>query len=98
LAKVEYKPNRAVIFLHTPYSFHGVERLQNNGEVKRKTLYVDYYSKSTKPFDHMKFDFSNIWFKHDTTFRLPQLTDYFKLKNRNYAKAYAKYMLRRFIK
>ncbi|MHA8097999.1 2OG-Fe(II) oxygenase [Aquirufa aurantiipilula] len=98
LAKVEYKPNRAVIFLHTPYSFHGVERLQNNGEVKRKTLYVDYYSQTTNPFDHMQFDFSNKWFKHDTTFRLPQLTDYLKSKNKNYAKAYVKYLFRRLIK
>jgi Rps23 Pro-64 3,4-dihydroxylase Tpa1-like proline 4-hydroxylase len=97
LSKVEYKPNRAVIFLHTPFSFHGVERLQNNGEVMRKTLYVDYYSRTTNPFNHMKFDFSNKWFKHDTTFRLPHLSDYLKLKNKNYTKAYIKYLLRRII-
>ena len=97
-AKIEYKPNRAVIFLHTPYSFHGVEKLHNNGEIKRKTLYVDYYSTTTNPFAHMKFDFSNKWFKHDTTFRLPNLKDYLKLKNKNYAKAYVKYLVRRLMK
>ena len=97
-AKVEYKPNRAVIFLHTPYSFHGVEPLHGNGEIKRRTLYVDYYSITKDPFAHMHFDFSNKWFKHDTTFRLPNLTDYFKYKNLNYSKAYLKYLIRRIMK
>jgi Rps23 Pro-64 3,4-dihydroxylase Tpa1-like proline 4-hydroxylase len=95
LAKVEYKPNRAVIFLHTPFSFHGVERLQNNGDIKRKTLYVDYYSTSTNPYSHMKLDFSNKWFKHDTTFRFHSLLDYLKIRNKNYAKAYAKYLIKK---
>lgn len=97
LAKVDYKPNRAVIFLHTPYSFHGVERLQNNGEIKRKTLYVDYYSTSFDPFANMKFDFPNKWFKHDTTFRLPKFFDYLKYRNLIYSKAYLKYIFRKLV-
>lgn len=94
-AKVEYKPNRAVIFLHTPYSFHGVERLMNNGEVRRRTLYVDYYSLSKNPFEHMKLDFPNKWFKHGTTFVMPRFLDYFKPKNKKYTKTYIKYLLTR---
>jgi hypothetical protein len=91
IAKVDYKPNRAIVFLHTPYSFHGVDRLKGNGSTVRKTLYVDYYSKSFEPFKDMKFDFPNKWFKHDTTFRLPKFLDYFKSKNRYYAKTYFNY-------
>ncbi len=33
--KVPYRQNRAVIFLHTPYSFHGVERINMNTTLKR---------------------------------------------------------------
>ncbi len=97
LAKIEYRPNRAVIFLHTPYSFHGVDRLLNNGSIKRRTLYVDYYSTSINPFGHLELNFSNKWFKHDTTFRLPNFNEYFKIKNLNYSKAFIKYWIRRLI-
>lgn len=93
VAKVDYKPNRAIVFLHTPYSFHGVDRLKGNGSIVRKTLYVDYYSESFDPFQDMKFDFPNKWFKHSTTFRLPNFLDYFKKKNRYYLKTYLKYWL-----
>ena len=91
-SKVEYMPNRAVIFLHTPYSFHGVDRLKDNGDIKRKTLYIDYYSESLTPFKYMELPFKNHWFKHGTTFILPKLSDYLKSKNRNYAKTYIKYL------
>ena len=91
-SKVDYMPNRAVIFLHTPYSFHGVDRLKDNGDIKRKSLYVDYYSESLTPFKHMDLSFKNHWFKHGTTFTLPKLSDYIKWKNRNYAKTYLKYL------
>lgn len=90
--KVDYMPNRAVIFLHTPYTFHGVDRLKDNGDIKRKSLYVDYYSESFTPFKHMELPFKNHWFKHGTTFRLPRLSDYIKWKNRMYAKTYIKYL------
>ena len=62
ISKVEYRANRAVIFLHTPYSFHGVERLKNNGYVKRKLLYVDYYSDSYNPYKNFNLSFPNKWF------------------------------------
>ena len=92
VSKVPYKKNRAVIFLHTPYSFHGVERLKDNN-VKRKVIYVDYYSESFKPFKHLKFRFSNDWFSHGTTFILKNKLDYFKRKNWSYAKSFIKYKL-----
>ena len=90
ISKVTYKKNRAVIFLHTPYSFHGVEKLKNNN-VKRKVIYVDYYSESFKPFKHLEFSFPNEWFSHGTTFILQNKLDYIKKKNWPYAKSYIKY-------
>lgn len=93
VSKVKYKKNRAVIFLHTPFSFHGVESLYGNENIKRKTLYVDYYSESFDPFNKMKFDFPNKWFKHGTTFVMPEITDYLKLRNWPYTKSLLKYKL-----
>lgn len=94
LKEIEYVPNRAVIFLHTPYSFHGVSEIKNNQE-NRATLYVDYYSKSKKPFEHMTLSFSNKWFEHGTCFVLPKKIDYFKLKNFYYTKTLFFYNLRK---
>lgn len=93
IAKIDYVPNRAVIFLHTPYSFHGVERLNNNGDKKRKLLYVDYYSNSINPYDHFELNFPNKWFSHGTTFVLKNKTDFFKIKNWTYTKSLIKYNL-----
>lgn len=93
VSKIKYKKNRAVVFLHTPYSFHGVERLKNNKSLKRKTLYVDYYSESMKPFENFDLDFPNKWFKHGTTFVLPKSIDYLKFKNWSYTKSLIKYKI-----
>jgi Rps23 Pro-64 3,4-dihydroxylase Tpa1-like proline 4-hydroxylase len=83
---VEYRPNRAVIFLHTPFSFHGVSPLVGNGDIKRKILYVDYYSTSYQPYKGMNLDFPAKWFDHPTTFKLNSKRDYLKPKNRAYLK------------
>ncbi len=93
ISKVEYVPNRAVIFLHTPYSFHGVERLKNNDNKKRKLLYVDYYSDSISPYKHLNLKFPNKWFSHGTTFVLPKRVEYLKMKNWPYTKSVIKYKL-----
>ena len=49
LKSIEYIPNRAVIFLHSPFTFHGVTKIHDN-LTKRSTIYVDYYSKSNNPY------------------------------------------------
>lgn len=95
ISKVEYKENRAVIFLHTPYSFHGVERIESNSNKKRRTIYVDYYSESFQPYDKIKLNFSSRWFKHGTTFKLNSCADYFKINNHHYTKAFLQYHLNR---
>ena len=97
LSKISYKPNRAVIFLHTPYSFHGVGRVSKDSKLKRRTLYVDYYSKSYDPYANMKLNFDNHWFKHGTTFVLSKATDYLKYKNRFYTLNSLRYKMSRFL-
>lgn len=96
IKEIDYIPNRAVIFLHTPYSFHGVSQIKNNTE-NRATLYVDYYSKNKRPFEHMQLNFSNKWFKHGTCFILSDKKQYFKPKNFYYIKTYLKYHFNRIL-
>lgn len=93
---VEFIPNRAVIFLHSPFTFHGVTNIKNN-LTKRSTIYVDYYSKNLKPYSHLKLDFKNVWFKHPTTFILPKLRDYFPKRNRVYLKKMIKHRIKSFL-
>jgi hypothetical protein len=44
VAKVECRPNRLLIFLHTSQSFHGVSRI-TGATNPRLTMYMDYYAK-----------------------------------------------------
>lgn len=94
IKRVPYKGNRAVIFLHSPYSFHGVERIAKESTQKRRTIYVDYYSQSFEPFKNLNLPFDKTWFKHGTTFKLKHL-DYLKPANKHYAKALLAYHYRR---
>ena len=90
---VDYKPNRAVIFLHTPFSFHGVQELKNNLK-KRSSIYVDYYSTNKKPYLNFNLNFKNVWFKHPATFVLPNFKDFFIKKNRSYLKRMIKHKIK----
>ena len=91
--KIDFVPNRAVIFLHSPFTFHGVSKIQNN-KTKRSTIYVDYYSKNKSPYTHLNLNFKNVWFKHPTTFILPKFKDYFLIKNREYLKKMIKHKIK----
>ena len=93
---VEFIPNRAVIFLHSPFTFHGVTEIKNNLN-KRSTVYVDYYSKNLSPYEHLNLSFKNVWFKHPTTFILPKFKDYFQKKNRIYLKKMLKHRLKSYL-
>ena len=94
-AEVEYKPNRAIIFLHTPYSFHSVGRINQKASQQRKTVYVDFYSKSFNPYADLNLRFKNKWFRHGTTFKLGRITDYLKKQNFYYTKSLIQYHLNR---
>jgi len=95
LGEVKYKPNRALIFLHTPYSFHGVSRLTNPAKDLRKSLYVDYYSASLSPYSHLNLEFPSLWFSHNTTFKLKNGSDYLRPVNFNYLNNLIKYNFNR---
>lgn len=90
---VDYIPNRAVIFLHTPFSFHGVQELKGNLK-KRSSVYVDYYSTNKKPYLNFNLNFKNVWFKHPATFILPNFKDFFIKKNRSYLKRMIKHKIK----
>ena len=90
---IDFIPNRAVIFLHSPFTFHGVSKIKNN-LLKRSTIYVDYYSKNKNPYSHLNLNFKNVWFKHPTTFILPNFKDYFLKKNREYLKKMFKHKIK----
>ena len=94
VTRVPFEPNQAIVFLHTPYSFHGVERIASNSQNLRRTIYVDYYSRSLQPYINMNLKFERKWFRHVTTFKL-NWTEYFKLRNKNYVKAMLGYQVNR---
>ena len=96
ITKVPYLPNSAVIFLHTPFSFHGVSRIDEKAKFVRKSIYIDYYSQSFNPYKHINLDFKNKWFEHGTTFVLPKFKSYFKRENSLYRKIKLDYLINKF--
>lgn len=91
IKKINYVPNRAVLFLHTPYSFHGVDKILDTRDEKRQSFYIDYYSNKNSPYSGFNLNFPNKYFHHGTTFILPKLSDYFKIKNLKYTGTLIKY-------
>jgi Rps23 Pro-64 3,4-dihydroxylase Tpa1-like proline 4-hydroxylase len=79
---VEYKPNRAVIFMHSPISIHGTNRITSHANNKRISIYFDFYSNESNPYEHLGFKFR--LHKSPHLFFLPNIKDYFKKKNRKY--------------
>jgi Rps23 Pro-64 3,4-dihydroxylase Tpa1-like proline 4-hydroxylase len=79
---VEFKPNRAVIFMHSPISIHGTNRVTNTTENKRISIYFDYYSNEKNPYQHLGYKFRLHNSPH--LFYLPTFKDYFKKKNKKY--------------
>lgn len=95
IKKINYKANRAVIFLHTPYSFHAVSKIKKRSKV-RSSIYVDYYSKSFDPYKKYQLDFSKKWFKHGTCFTLNNPIHYLLPKNFYYTKTKIQYYKNKF--
>jgi hypothetical protein len=79
---VEFRPNRAVIFMHSPVSIHGTNRVHNETENKRISIYFDYYSCESNPYEHLGYQFQLHNSPH--LFFLPSFKDYFYKKNRKY--------------
>ncbi len=96
IKEIQYRPNRAIIFLHTPYSFHGVKKISKNKYI-RSSIYVDYYSNEISPYKNIKLNFEKKWFKHGTFFILPKKIDYLKIKNYSYVKTFLNYNIKKFL-
>ena len=94
---IEYVPNRLIIFLHTPYSFHGVDKLNPNNNQIRKTLYLDFYSDLENPYSHLSLSFRNHFFKHGTTFVFDNKLKYLQPSNFNYTKTLLKYNINKYL-
>lgn len=83
VSDVEYRPNRALIFMHSPISVHGTQRVAEYASNKRFSIYFDYYSDEKNPYDHLGFNsFELIRSPH--LFYLNSFWDYFKPKNKKY--------------
>lgn len=83
-ASVEFKPNRALVFMHSPISEHGTSLLSKFSESNRMTIYFDYYSSNKNPYAHTNYNFRLVKSPH--IFFLPNFIDYLKPKNRKYLK------------
>jgi hypothetical protein len=82
---VEFKPNRAVVFMHSPFSIHGTTEVSFFAKAIRFSIYFDYYSNEDKPYKHLNIEKFNLaWAPH--LFYLKNFRSYFKTKNRKYLK------------
>ena len=82
---VEYRPNRAVVFMHSPISVHGTTEVANFAKANRFSVYFDYYSNEAKPYKHLNIKKFNLaWSPH--LFYLKSFWAYFKPKNNKYLK------------
>jgi len=96
IAEIDYIPNSAIVFLHTPYSFHGVEKISEDANLIRRSIYVDYYSENLDPYKNFNLNFNKNWFNHGTKFVIPNFSEYFKKKNFLYLKINLNYILSKF--
>jgi hypothetical protein len=79
----EYKPNRAVIFMHSPKSIHGTQIVSEMANLNRTSLYYDYYTDEPDPYEHLPLSpFPLI--KSGHRFYLKHITDYLRPQNRKY--------------
>lgn len=81
-SSVEFKPNRALIFMHSPLSEHGTSKLSKFSLNPRISIYFDYYTNEVNPYSHLGLKFNMAKSPH--LFFLPNAVDYFKMENRKY--------------
>jgi hypothetical protein len=80
---IEYVPNRALVFMHSPLSIHGTQRISSLAEEKRFSIYFDFYSNLINPYSHLVVKhFELINSPH--LFYFNSIFDYFKKENKKY--------------
>jgi Rps23 Pro-64 3,4-dihydroxylase Tpa1-like proline 4-hydroxylase len=80
---VEFKPNRALIFMHAPNTIHGTQEISKLAQHERYSIYFDYYSDDNNPYKHLNLKYKKL-VPSNTRFFLPSKLDYLKSKNRGY--------------
>lgn len=83
VSDVEYKPNRALIFMHSPWSIHGTQRVSTLAEIPRFSTYYDYYTEDDNPYEHMGIRGVKL-IDSPHLFYLDKKKSYFKKGNRRY--------------
>lgn len=82
---VEYRPNRALIFMHGPKTIHGTQRISSLASKNRLSIYYDYYTWDKNPYTHLG-DPGVPLLNSPHLFYLPNWLSYLKKPNRRYAK------------
>jgi Rps23 Pro-64 3,4-dihydroxylase Tpa1-like proline 4-hydroxylase len=94
---IEFKPNRALIFMHGPDTIHGTQRISTLAQEDRYSVYFDYYSVDKNPYAHLNIPQQKL-VASNTRFFLPSKLDYLKRKNRNYLLSWLSYYKRSLFK
>ena len=81
---INFKPNRAVIFLHSPYSIHGSSKISNFAECNRYSFYYDFYSSEDNAYNGIFHVDKKYLHGSPHTFFLPSKFEYLKYKNIRY--------------
>lgn len=91
ITKIDYRPNRLAIFLHTSESFHGVSKL--NTQNNRYSIYMDYYL-PIQELQLFKKSFAKLSQKSQPKYWQHDVVFFSKAKdNNNYSRQYTQYTL-----
>jgi hypothetical protein len=92
---VEYRPNRALIFMHSPFSIHGTSQISELAARDRFSIYYDFYTRDEQPYKHL--DMTDIKLLDSPhLFYLPKWWMYLKQSNRRYLKMHFSQMKKKF--
>lgn len=81
---IYFKPNRALIFLHSPYSIHGTSKISDAAECNRYSFYYDFYSSEDNPYNGIYHVDKKYLHGSPHTFFLSSRSEYLKYKNIRY--------------
>jgi hypothetical protein len=93
---VEYRPNRALVFMHSPHSIHGTSRVSQLATKDRLSIYYDFYTSDKQPYKHLGMpDIKLLDSPH--LFYLPKWWMYLKKQNHRYVKMHISQIKRKLL-
>ena len=105
IKKIEFIPNRLILFIHSAKSFHAVSKICAPNDIKRNTYYMDYYTdKENKKLISKE---NNLFFCYHLTTFVPffplglksfKINYIFKLSTYKYLWIFFKYTISRLFK